>query len=53
MKRLCRFYCKDCDNAWLEIISIKEEENVDYADKCDYCGKKQEAEDLLNDAKDH
>jgi hypothetical protein len=53
MKKLCRFYCKDCDNAWLEILSIKEEENVDYADKCDYCGKKQEAEDLLDNEKNY
>lgn len=53
MKRLCRFYCVDCDNAWLEIVSAKDEEKVDYADKCDYCGKKQKAEELLDDDKNN
>jgi hypothetical protein len=48
MKRLCRFYCVDCDNAWLEIL----EDNVEhpeYHDKCDYCGKKQQAEEVTKD----
>lgn len=45
MKKLCRFYCVDCDNAWLELIS-ENGDNNDYSDKCDYCGKKQEAEEV-------
>jgi hypothetical protein len=45
MKKLCRFYCVDCDNAWLELIS-EHENKADYVDKCDYCNKTQQAEEV-------
>lgn len=45
MKKLCRFYCKDCDNAWIELIE-ENKEHPEYHDKCDYCGKPQEAEEV-------
>lgn len=45
MKKLCRFYCLDCDNAWIELIE-EHEEKADYQDKCDYCGKQQTAEEV-------
>jgi hypothetical protein len=48
MKKLCRFYCVDCDNSWMEILNTSEE-NFDYTDKCDYCGEKQEAEHVTSE----
>ena len=45
MKKLCRFYCSDCDNAWLELIE-EHKQNPEYVDKCDYCGRQQEAEEV-------
>ena len=44
MKKLFRFYCIDCDNAWHEIL----EEYTIHAN-CDYCNKEIEAEDLTNE----
>lgn len=45
MKRLCRFYCVDCDNAWMEIWDDLGD-NPHHTDECDYCGKKYEAEEI-------
>jgi len=45
MKKLCRFYCVDCDNAWIELIEEKQN-NTKYHGKCDYCLKEQEAEEV-------
>jgi NAD-dependent SIR2 family protein deacetylase len=44
MKKLYRFYCIDCDNAWHEIL----EEN-ESTSNCDYCNKLFKPEDLKND----
>lgn len=45
VKKLCRFYCLDCDNAFVSILEISDE-TVDFTDKCEYCGKKQQAEEI-------
>lgn len=45
MKRLCRFYCVDCDNAWIELFE-EHEYKADYTDKCEYCNKTQQAEEV-------
>lgn len=34
MKKLFRFYCIDCDNAWHEILNELESNS-----NCDYCNK--------------
>jgi hypothetical protein len=44
MKKLYRFYCIDCDNAWHEIL----EEHESHAN-CDFCLKETEAEHLKNE----
>jgi len=44
MKKLFRFYCIDCDNAWHEIL----EENEDHS-HCDFCDKEIEAEHLSDE----
>jgi len=45
MKKLCTFYCEDCDNAWLELFDL-EGENHERCDKCDFCGKKCPPEEI-------
>ena len=40
MKKLFRFYCVDCDNAWMGIL-----EEEDNHSKCEYCSKEQKAEE--------
>lgn len=40
-KRLSRFYCQPCDNAWIEIIGFE-----DFHAKCEYCSKLCDAEIL-------
>ena len=44
MKRLFRFYCLDCDNAWHEIL-----EETDSKSHCDFCNKLLEAEEIQDD----
>lgn len=51
MKKLCRFYCVDCDNAWIELF-LENGDNHIYVDKCDYCGKTQPAEEIDENQKD-
>jgi hypothetical protein len=41
MKKLYRFYCVDCDNAWHEILEEKDNKS-----DCDYCHKKFDPESL-------
>jgi hypothetical protein len=41
MKNLFRFYCIDCDNAWMEILDEEEDHS-----KCEYCNKPQKAEEV-------
>jgi len=50
MKKLCRFYCLDCDNAFMDILEVNDEK-VDFVKKCEYCGKAFEAE-YIQDEKD-
>ena len=40
MKKLLRFYCLDCDNAWMEILPTYK-----VCSDCEYCGISVEAED--------
>ncbi len=47
MKKLCRFYCCDCDYAWIELVE-ENTENSKYNDTCDYCKRTQEAEEIEN-----
>ncbi len=42
-KKLCRFYCLDCDNAFMDVLELTDEK-VDFIGKCEYCGKSFEAE---------
>lgn len=44
MKKLYRFYCMDCDNAWHELL-----EDYQNNSNCDYCSKEIEPEDLTNE----
>lgn len=44
MKKLFRFYCLDCDNAWHEIL----EDCISHA-SCDYCSKEIIAEHLKDE----
>jgi hypothetical protein len=44
MKKLFRFYCLDCDNAWHEIL----EETESYS-HCDFCNKKVKPEEINNE----
>jgi len=44
MKKLFRFYCKDCDHAWHDLL-----EDYQTQDHCDYCNKDIEAEHLTNE----
>jgi hypothetical protein len=43
-KNLVRFYCIDCDNAWLEIL-----EHDVFTSKCEYCKTPQQAEEIENE----
>lgn len=51
MKKLCRFYCLDCDNAFMDVLDFTEEK-VDFLRKCEYCGKSFAAEHI-SDEKDN
>jgi hypothetical protein len=44
MKKLYRFYCIDCDNAWHDLV-----EDYENHAKCDYCLNEIEAEQLENE----
>jgi hypothetical protein len=41
MRKLFRFYCVDCDNAWIEILNADEIHS-----RCEYCDKLQTAETI-------
>lgn len=45
-KNLVRFYCIDCDNAWMEILI-----DGQYSSNCEYCNKPQQAEHIENENK--
>jgi len=47
MRKICRFYCCDCDYAWIEFVE-ENKELPSFYDKCDYCKKPQEAEEIEN-----
>jgi len=39
MKRLYRFYCVDCDHAWMQVLSEYKVYSM-----CEYCSKEQAVE---------
>lgn len=43
-KSLVRFYCIDCDNAWMEVLPVDS-----YSSNCEYCKKPQQAEEITNE----
>ena len=44
MKKLFRFYCEDCDNAWHDLL-----EETEAHSHCDYCQKPADPEELKHD----
>jgi len=43
-KKLYRFYCLDCDNAWMEILGEYSNHS-----KCEYCSKEIECDSVYGD----